>query len=95
MTTEQALSIENLLHGKDLFSCGSKAENSELARTGLMLRVVRAVSSLPRFTHVLDLGHETKVPALNRVTCSVGIGSSHTRESRKVLPVESGIRLME
>ena len=93
MTTEQALSIEDLLHGKDLFSCGSKAENSELARKAHVK--VRAVSSLPRFTHVLDLGHETKVPALNRVTCSVGIGSSHTRESRKVLPVESGKRLLE
>jgi len=57
---------------------------------------VRAVSSLPRFTHVLDLGHDTtKVPALNKVTCSLGIGSSHIRESRKFLPVEPGMRLME
>ena len=94
MTTEQALSIEDLLHGKDVFSCGSKAENSELARKAHVNSSKGSLKS-PSFTHVLDLGHETKVPALNRVTCSVGIGSSHTRESRKGLPVESGKRLME
>ena len=80
--------------GKIFFLVGAKRKIPSWQER-LMLRGVRTVSSLPRFTHVLDLGHETKVPALNRVTCSLGIGSSHTRECRKVLPVESGKRLME
>lgn len=81
--------------GKIFFLVGAKRKIPSWQER-LMLRGVRTVSSLPRFTHVLDLGHETtKVPALNRVTCSLGIGSSHTRESRNVLPVESGKRLME
>lgn len=62
----------------------------------LIISEVRAVCSLPRFPHVLDLGQNTtKVPALKKVTCSLGIGSSHIREFGKFLPLESGMRLME
>ena len=65
--------------GKIFFLVGAKRKIPSWQER-LMLSGVKAVSSLPRFTYVLDLGKDTtKVPALNKLTCRLGISLLHSR----------------